>query len=406
MTALTTTMLNLASTMLGQTAPPAATRPSDGSGGIWFPDQASTVAPGVDLVFDIITWISIFFFVLVVVVMVWFVMKYHTGRAPKATSDVTHNTPLELTWTIIPLILVIAIFYVGLEGYLNLRHAPLGAYEVRVTAQKWSWTFSHPNGTIESNILRVPLGRPVKLIMRSEDVLHALYIPSFRVKQDVVPGRFTTLWFEATKEGDFDLYCAEYCGKDHSLMRARVIVAPEDVFKAQLDAEGRRHMEKSDAELAAYAMEKLYSRCSSCHSLDGKRGTGPSWRETHSLWGKERVFTDGSKAVVDENYIRESMLNPGAHIVVDFTNAMPTVKGQLDDRQIFAMILAIRNLDAFDNTGKPIAGKEINATAPPAFPGSSPEGPPKLLGGSTTQPATPATTPSATTTTAPSPSGN
>ncbi len=365
----------------------------------WFPQRASTVAPGIDLVFHIITWISIFFFMVIVVAMIWFAGEYHTGKQPKATSDVTHNTPLELTWTIIPLILVIAIFYVGMEGYLNLRVAPLGAYEVRVTAQKCSWAFDHPNGASESQILRVPLGRPVKLTMTSNDVLHACFIPVFRVKQDIIPGRYSTIWFEATEEGEFDLFCAEYCGKDHSQMRAKVIVKPEAQFQADLKEAAELHKKLPDSELAKYALEKLYPRCSSCHSLDGKRGTEPSWRETNSLWGKERVFTDGSKAVIDENYVRDSLLNPAHHIVAEYTNAMPTFKGQLDDRQILAMILAIKNLDRFDNDGKPIPGKEIEWQVEAGFPGSSPEGPPQPADGAApaTAPSSPAAKPPAST---------
>jgi cytochrome c oxidase subunit 2 len=303
--------------------------------------------------------------------------EYHTGKHPKATSDVTHNTPLELTWTIIPLILVIAIFYVGMESYLNLRVVPLGAYEVKVVAQKWSWTFNHPNGASESGILRVPAGRPVKLVMESQDVLHAAFIPAFRVKQDIVPGRYSHIWFQATTTGEFDLFCAEYCGKDHSAMRAKVIVAEEAEFHRQLKDVADEHLRLTDAQLAEYAMTKLFPRCASCHSLDGKAGTGPSWRETHSLWGSERVFADGSRAVVDENYIRDSILNPAHHIVANYTNGMPTFKGQLDDRQILALVLAIRNLDDFDNAGKPLAGKQVEWEVEAGFPGSSPEGAPK-----------------------------
>lgn len=344
--------------------------------GIWMPEQASTVAPGIDLVFDIITWICIVFFVLICVIMAWFVWKYHNAKAPKSTSSVTHNTPLELTWTIIPLILVIGIFYVGLQGYLNLRVAPPGSYQVRVTAQKWSWLFEHSNGASEGNVLRVPVNKPVQLLMQSSDVLHACFIPAFRVKQDIVPGRITTLWFEATKVGEFDLYCAEYCGKDHSLMRATVIVMEEDEFYSSLQAVADEHKTKPDSELAQYAMDRLFSRCVSCHSLDGRSGTGPSWRETNELWGKERVMADGSRVIVDENYIRDSILNPGQHIVANFTNAMPTFKGQLDDRQVWALILAMRNLQHFDNNGKlkPDAAIDFSSPASGPFPGSNPDG--------------------------------
>lgn len=396
------TMITLSGTMLGQTtgAPPATAPAAQAAGaavpdytgklgpGVWFPESASTVAPGIDLVFDIITWICIVFFVGICIVMAWFCWRYNKTRSPKATSDVTHNTPLELTWTIIPLILVIAIFYVGLQGYLNLRVPPVGTYDIRVTAQKWSWLFEHPNGAGEAATLCVPVGRPVRLLMQSQDVLHACFIPAFRVKQDIVPGRVTMLWFEATKVGEFDLFCAEYCGKDHSLMRAKVLVLPEAQFKTRMQDVADEDKRLPDSELAAYAMSKLYPRCASCHSLDGKAGTGPTWR---GLWHEVETgavtFTDGSKLAdlmgpgkpysTPEDYIRDSILNPASHIVANFTNAMPTFKGQLDDRKIWALVLAIRNLDQFDNAGKLKADAVINSSAPGGaggFPGANPDG--------------------------------
>ncbi len=393
------TMLTMAGPLLGQTSAPAPSaalaagaagpQVTDYTGklgpGVWFPEKASTVAPGIDMVFDVITWISIVFFVLILVIMIYFVIRYNKARSPKATSDVTHNTPLELTWTIIPLILVIAIFYVGLQGYLNLRVAPAGAYDIRVTAQKWSWSFAHSNGASEANVLAVPLNRPVRLLMQSEDVLHACYIPAFRVKQDVVPGRISTLWFEATMPGEFDLFCAEYCGKDHSQMRGKVIVLPEAEFQAYIANVASYHKTLPDSELAAYAMQKLYPRCSSCHSLDGKAGTGPTWKGLwHEVETGNVMFTDGSKLAdmmgpgkaysSPEDYIRDSILNPAGHVVANFTNAMPTFKGQLDDRQIAALILAIKNLDHFDATGKPKAGESLDSGMPTGFPGLNGEG--------------------------------
>ncbi len=174
------------------------------SGPFGMPEQASTLAPDIDFIFAVITWICIFFFVLIVALIVIFVVKYHRPPGVQAESNVTHNTPLEVVWTVIPLILVIVIFYVGMKGYINIRSAPLGAYEINVIAQKWNWQFNYRNGATTSELI-VPVNTPVKMIMRSKDVLHALFIPAFRVKQDVVPGRVTSLWFEATKNGVYDL---------------------------------------------------------------------------------------------------------------------------------------------------------------------------------------------------------
>lgn len=367
-------------------------------GSFWMPPQDSTVAPGIDYVFNVITWISIFFFVLIMVLMTAFVIKYRRrSHHEKATSDVTHNTPLELTWTIIPLLLVIVIFYVGMEGYLNLRDAPLGSYEVNVTAQKWSWQFDHRNGASESGILRIPVGRPVKLLMQSQDVLHACFIPAFRVKQDVVPGRITSLWFECTTPGTYDLFCAEYCGKDHSQMHAVVIAENEENFQKSIKEAAEGYKKLSDAELAQYAMEKIYPRCASCHTLDGKSGTGPTWK---GVWEEIQhgnvTFTDGTKLADlmgsgkmfenPQDYIRQSILNPQQKIVMNYTGAMPSFKGQLDDKQIRAIIYALQELGRFDEKGKLLPnapasqfhGSAAPGTAPTSGPtSSSPVGAPK-----------------------------
>ena len=195
----------------------------------WLPNQASTVAESVDGIFDFIMWLNVIFFVLIVALMVWFTIKYRRPAGEKAQKAPSHHTPLELTWTIIPMIIVVVLFWVGMKAYADLQEPPKNAYEVHVTGAKWNWTFKHPAGAQESNYeFHVPVNRPVKLIMQSKDVLHSLFIPAFRVKQDVVPGRTTHLWFTATEPGSYQLFCTEYCGKDHSVMPAIVHVMPEE----------------------------------------------------------------------------------------------------------------------------------------------------------------------------------
>jgi cytochrome c oxidase subunit II len=359
----------------------------------WFPAQRSTVAGSVDFVFNVITWISIFFFVQIVVLMTWFVIKFRMRDHSKATSDITHNTPLELTWTIIPLILVIAIFYVGLEGYLNLRQSPAGAYEIHATAARWSWTFKHRSGCNQSGVLYIPVNRPVKMIMESSDVLHALFIPAFRVKQDIVPGRITTLWFECSEPGEYDLFCAEYCGKDHSNMYARVIAMRDDEFEAKLQ-ECRDYLKDEPIEnYPQLAMDHIYPRCKSCHSLDEKvTATAPSWR---GLWAKleagdeqfndgttlKDLMGDGNMFASPEDYIRKSILDPHSKIVMNYSASMPTFKGQLSDLEIRAVIELFKHLDDFDSTGKRIkeapasstpSGNEANSQATPASNSAAP----------------------------------
>ena len=357
----------LATTKLGE---------ATSGGTFWMPENASTTAQGVDDVFYFINNINYFFFGLIVLILIWFALRYRSKPSEHAsfTNDApVHNTPLELTWTAIPLLIVGVLFWLGMDGYLHLTDAPDNSYPVQVTGQKWSWTFQHPEyGVTEAAELTVPLGRPVRLLMTSPDVIHSLFIPAFRVKQDVVPGRYTSLWFEATKPGQYRLYCTEYCGKDHSKMLAIVNVLPEDEFQEQLGKLAREYEDIADEDLPVYALTRLYNRCASCHSLDGKSGTGPSFK---GLWERTKngttVFADGStlkdhmgpggEFEVPENYLRDSILNPQHHIVQNYTGAMPTFKGQLKQRQIDALVLMLKNHDKLvDEQGNLIENPDLS----------------------------------------------
>ncbi|MHC4416162.1 MAG: cytochrome c oxidase subunit II [Planctomycetota bacterium] len=317
------------------------------------PEQASTIAGDVDWIFDFITWVSLFFFVVIVCVMVYFMFRYRRRAHVTSTGGPTHNTPLELTWTAIPLVLVIVIFYIGLKGYVHITTPPENAYVIQVTGQRWSWTFSYPNGATETNTLHVPVGRPVKLNMRSVDVLHSMFIPAFRVKQDVVPGRRTQLWFEATREGEFDLFCAEYCGTSHSQMTGKVIVYAEDRFEAVIEALAA-WIDRVPDEKLYLAGGLLYNQCASCHSLDGSSMIGPSFQETRELYktGGRRTLADGSAVNVDEAYLRSSIMKPldqiAAHSATGkpYPKSMPTGIGdQLGPRKVEALVNFIMRLD-------------------------------------------------------------
>lgn len=322
----------------------------------WLPKQASTVAQSVDYTFFVITWICYFFLFAITAALIIFMIKYRRKGHDVAPGP-THNTPLEIAWTVLPLLLVAVIFVVGMRGYLNLQEAPEGSYEVQVTGQKWSWTFEHPKyGATQVAELTVPVNTPVRLLMTSNDVLHCVWIPDFRVKMDVVPGRYTSLWFEATAVGEYNLNCAEYCGKDHSNMYAVVRVVPIDEFEPMMVKLASEYEDMSIGQLPAYAINRLYNRCQSCHSLDGTSGTGPSFK---GLWGRvksgEVGFTSGEKLSnlygenslyeVPENYIRSSLLNPQGHIVKGYLGSMPSFQGQLKDKQITAMIEMFKHLD-------------------------------------------------------------
>ncbi|MHC5004540.1 MAG: cytochrome c oxidase subunit II, partial [Planctomycetota bacterium] len=327
---------------------------------------ASTIAPMVDWIYDVITWISIFFFVLIVVLMGYIMYRYRRKEHAADTGGPTHHTPLEVTWSVIPLILVITIFYIGMKGFITMQQVPTGAYEVYVTAQKWSWTFQHRNGATDA-VLDVPAGRPVKLIMNSTDVLHALYIPAFRVKMDVVPGRYRTTWFEVPDNGErreFDLFCAEYCGTQHSTMITRVHVIPADEWDDYIEQKANLVKDLSDEQLPCYAAQRLYPRCSSCHSLDGSNLTGPTFK---GLWERteagETVFTTGESLAglvgpgkaydSAEDYLRQSILNPQKHIRENYTGAMPSFQGQLKEREIQALVMFLKDPYAVvDEKGK------------------------------------------------------
>jgi cytochrome c oxidase subunit 2 len=304
----------------------------------WMPARGSTGAEGVDRTFYFIFWVSVFFFALIVGLMVFFVIRYRRreGAAPEASAS--HNLPLELTWAGIPVILVFVMFYMGMKGMVDLATPPAGAYEIKVLAKRWNWLFEYPNGHVDQD-LHVPLDVPVQLLMRSEDVIHSFYVPTFRVKQDIVPGRYTKTWFRATKEGEHLLLCAEYCGTAHSDMIARVIVHRSGEYQRWLEGAADLLSQMSPAE-AGRRLHKVQG-CAQCHSVDGKSGIGPTFK---NVYGYERVMAGGARVLADENYLRESMLNPNAQVVAGFDAIMPTAQGRMSEEQILAVIEYIKTL--------------------------------------------------------------
>ena len=306
-------------------------------GGFWLPPALSTTAGAVDQLFYFILGVSAFFFALIVVLMVLFVVLYRRRPGDPAGEAPSHSTALEVFWTVIPLVIVIYIFYEGFVGYMAMRHVPRNAYDILVRAQKWKWIFSYENGHEDSD-LHVPVNEAVRLTMTSEDVIHSLFIPTFRLKMDVVPGRYTTTWFRAVRPGTYDLYCAEYCGTGHSDMLAKVVVHEPGQFAKWLQEEGDLLKKLPPAE----AGQRLVAlRCASCHTIDGNPGIGPTLK---GIWGQTHQFSNASPTVVDENYVRESILEPAAKVRQGYTGVMPTFKGILSDQQITAVIEYIKTL--------------------------------------------------------------
>jgi len=307
-------------------------------GGLWMPKAASTVAHEVDFVFQFVFWISVFFFVLIVALMVYFVIRYRVRDGVDAEKTATHNLGLELTWSGIPLVLALVIFYLGFKGFMDISTPPANAYEVLVTAQKWSWQFTYPNGYVDAD-LHVPVDRPIRLVMQSEDVIHSFYVPAFRIKRDVVPGRYNKTWFEATDPGRYQVFCAEYCGTGHSSMLANVVVHRPGGFETWLEKASNFLETMSPVE----AGRKLYTArgCAQCHSTDGTVKTGPTFK---GFFGRAVTLSDGSTVVADEDYCRESMIDPHAKVVVGFEPVMPTFQGRLKDEEITCIIQYLKSL--------------------------------------------------------------
>lgn len=309
-------------------------------GGFWFPGSYSTLSNIVDVQYNAVLFISILFTIAIIFITLFFTYKYKKSKKNKvALSQVVHNDKLEIVWTLIPFLIVMVIFYWGFKDYLRLTVSPDNALEIHVTAKKWFWTFEYSDVGIKTiNDLVVPVGEPVKLIMTSEDVLHSFFIPNFRIKRDLVPNRYSNIWFEATKTGNYLALCTEYCGDAHSNMYANVKV----VTRAEYDEWKSSSNSTDDLPLTSLG-EKLYKSkgCNACHSIDGSVMIGPSWKGSY---GSERVFETGEKLMIDENYIRESIVYPAKKIAKGYQNVMPSYAGLLTDREINGIIEYIKTL--------------------------------------------------------------
>lgn len=304
------------------------------------PEQASSFAGRVDALVAFIFLICLFFFVLVVGLGAYFIVKYKRKKTDYLTSPIDDNKKLELAWTVIPSILLVIIFAWGFRVYMDFAVIPPRAMEVKVTGQKWFWTFTYDNGVVVPNEMVVPANKAVKVLLSSKDVLHSFYIPALRVKQDALPNRYTSLWFEANKEGQYPIYCTEYCGTQHSTMVAMIRVVSEDDYQKWLD---EKASESSDGMDPVALGKKVYQEnaCFTCHSIDGATGIGPTWKGT---WGTKRKLTNGEEVLIDENYVRESILEPMAKIAAGYQPVMPSYQGLLNENQIEGVIAYMKAL--------------------------------------------------------------
>lgn len=302
-----------------------------------FPDQASTVAWQVDAIYFTLVALSVFFSVAVAGAIIFFAIRYRKEADVDRSNPITENTALELTWSFIPFVLAMGIFGWSAAVFITMRTPPEDAVEVYVIGKQWMWHAQHPSGKSEINELHVPVDTPVKIIMTSQDVIHNFFIPAFRVKQDAVPGRYTMLWFEATKTGEYHLFCAEYCGTEHAAMVGTVTVLEQNEYESWLGGEG-----DTAGEPLAVAGERVFNEngCTSCHA-GGAAAIGPTI-VGNSTFDQMREFTDGSTAIIDEAYIRESILNPQAKIVAGYSPVMPSYDGQLSEQTLVQLIEYIK----------------------------------------------------------------
>ncbi len=301
------------------------------------PDDASTIARGVDELHYFLTIITLFFTAIIFTAIFYFAVKYRRRSPDERPPQIEGSIPLELLWTLIPTALTVVVFLWGSSLYFRNSRPPTASTEIFVIGKQWMWHLQHPEGMREINELHVPVGIPVKLTMTSEDVIHDFYIPAFRVKKDVLPGRYTSIWFQATKAGTYHFFCAQYCGAQHSGMIGWVyVMTPTDY--AQWLSGGER------GETMTAAGERLFSQygCATCHVANGS-GRCPSLQ---GLFGQPVHLQDGRTVIADETFIRQAIVNPNSMPVVGYSPIMPTFQGQISEEQVLQLIAYIKSLGA------------------------------------------------------------
>ena len=318
----------------------------------FWPDSASTTAGRVDALYVFLVLVSAIMTVLIFTTLAVFAVKFRRRRGQTA-DQIEGSHVLEITWSVIPLAVFMSIFVWAAVLYFQMRTPPQDATEVYTVAKQWMWKFEHIEGQREINELHVPVGRDIKLIMTSQDVIHSFFVPAFRIKQDVLPGRYTTLWFRATKPGTYHLFCSQYCGTQHSGMIGWVVVMEPRDYQAWMSGGASQPL--------AVTGQKLFSElgCSTCHRFD-TQGRGPNLA---GVFGKPVLLEDGRTVTADENYVRESILEPGVKIVKGFKPVMPTFQGQVSDEQLSALVAYVKSL-AQRQTGQPARSTGLAAGTP------------------------------------------
>jgi cytochrome c oxidase subunit 2 len=311
-----------------------------------FPRSASNFSGRVDALFFFLVGVSAFFAGLIFLLIIVFAIKYRRRSPDEQPKPIHGNLALELIWTIIPLGLTLVMFVWGAWLFVAMSEPPADAINIYVVGKQWMWKFQHQEGNREIDALHIPVGRPIKLTMTSEDVIHSFFIPAFRVKKDVLPGRYTTLWFTASKVGEYQQYCTQYCGTGHAGMLSKIYVMEPAAYEKWLHG-GEAPPSAAPAapaqpvSLAAQG-EQLFNQfgCSSCHLPSGK-GPGPSLL---GVFGKPVKLTSGQTITADETYLRQHILTPGKTVVAGYPPIMPTFKGRINEEQLVQLIAYIKSL--------------------------------------------------------------
>ena len=323
------------------------------------PDSASTFSWKVDALYFYLSGVTLFFSLLISAVLIFFVIRYRRRTPYEIPRPIAGSHKLETLWTVIPFLIAMTMFGWGAQIYFQQYKPPANAIEVYVVGKQWMWKLQHETGQREINQLHIPVGRKIKLIMTSEDVIHDFFVPAFRTKMDVVPGKYTTMWFEATTPGTYHLFCAEYCGMNHSGMTGSIIVMESREFDNWLSG-------NTGATTPAAAGQQLFQTlgCASCHGANGEGGRGPTLA---GVFGTQTELQTGDKVTVDERYVRESILNPQAQLVKGFGPIMPTFQGQVSEDQLVQLVAFIKSLPAGGQTST-----AAPAASPAARSGASP----------------------------------
>ena len=319
-----------------------------------FPEAASANATQVDLLYLYLILVSAFFAIVICAVMLFFAIKYRRNERNIAIQQIDGNTKLEIVWSVLPMFLLVSMFAWGALLYFHGVRAPKDCMDIYVVGKQWMWKIQHPTGQREINDLHIPIGKPIRLTLTSEDVIHSYYIPAMRFKRDVVPGRYTQIWFTPTKLGTYHIFCAEYCGKGHSTMGGWCTVLSEADYQKWLSG-------STGAETAEEAGKQLFegNRCETCHKV-GPDARGPL---LSGVFGSKVALKDGGSVLANEEYVRESILHPLAKVVAGFEPVMPTYEGQLTEEQIMQLIAYIKSIKG-DGPKPADASKPADAQKP------------------------------------------